>query len=83
MNNDLARLAMAEMTVARIDLLETLRRVGPCSLFALAMAAQRDSSNVRTDVVRLSELGLIQQTDDGFVRVPFDPAELLSPPTTL
>ncbi|MCU0965062.1 MAG: hypothetical protein MUF08_08390 [Burkholderiaceae bacterium] len=48
----------AELTPARVDLPNTLRSVGPCSVCALAKAAQRNGSNVHTDVRPLEELGL-------------------------
>ena len=56
-----ARSLFAELTPARLDLLDTLRRVGPCSVYALAKAAERNYSNVHTDVSRLEELGLIER----------------------
>jgi predicted transcriptional regulator len=74
-----ARSLFAELTPARLDLLETLRRVGPCSVYALAKAAERNYSNVHTDVARLEELGLIERTEDGEVSVPFDTVEILLP----
>jgi predicted transcriptional regulator len=74
-----ARSLFAELTPARLDLLETLRRVGPCSVYALAKAAERNYSNVHTDVARLEELGLIERTEDGEVSVPFDSVEILLP----
>jgi predicted transcriptional regulator len=69
----------AELTPARIDLLETLRRLGPCSIYALAKAASRNYSNVYTDVSRLQELGLLQRHDDGSIEVPFDAVEIRVP----
>jgi len=74
-----ARSLFAELTPARLDLFETLRRVGPCSVYALAKAAERNYSNVHTDVARLEELGLIERTEDGEVSVPFDSVEILLP----
>jgi predicted transcriptional regulator len=74
-----ARSLFAELTPARLDLLETLRRVGPCSVYALAKAAERNYSNVHTDVAPLEELGLIERTEDGGVSVPFDSVEILLP----
>jgi predicted transcriptional regulator len=56
---ELARMLFTEFTPARLELLDTLRRVGPCSVYALAKAAQRNYSNVHADVARLQELGLI------------------------
>ncbi len=56
-----ARSLFADLTPARLDLLDTLRRVGPCSVYALAKTAERNDSNVHTDIVRLEELGLVQR----------------------
>lgn len=74
-----ARMLFSELTPARVDLLDTLRRVGPCSVYAVAKAADRNYSNVHTDVGRLEELGLIERTEDGSVSVPFDAVEILVP----
>lgn len=57
----------AELTPARLDLLDTLRRAGPCSVYALAKAAGRNYSNVHTDASRLEELGLVERSQDGSV----------------
>ena len=74
-----ARSLFAELTPARLDLLDTLRKVGPCSVYALAKAAERNYSNVHTDVSRLVELGLIERNDDSAVSVPYDAVEILLP----
>ncbi len=74
-----ARMLFSELTPARVDLLDTLRRVGPCSVYALAKAAERNYSNVHTDVTRLEELGLIERTEEGHVSVPFDTVQILVP----
>lgn len=74
-----ARMLFSELTPARVDLLDTLRRVGPCSVYAVAKAADWNCSNVHTDVGRLEELGLIERTEDGSVSVPFDAVEILAP----
>jgi predicted transcriptional regulator len=74
-----ARSLFAELTPARVDLLDTLRRVGPCSVYALAKAAERNYSNVHADVARLEELGLIERTDGGEVSVPYEFVEILVP----
>ena len=67
-----ARTLFSELTPARLDLLDTLRRVGPCSVYGLAKAAERNYSNVHTDVGRLEELGLVERTEAGEVSVPFE-----------
>jgi len=74
-----ARSLFAELTPARLDLLDTLRRVGPCSVYALAKAAERNYSNVHTDVGRMEELGLIERTEDGEVMVPYESVEIVVP----
>jgi predicted transcriptional regulator len=74
-----ARTLFSELTPARVDLLGTLRRAGPCSVSALAKAAQRNYSNVHTDVTRLEELGLIERTKDGLVSVPYESVEIVLP----
>lgn len=74
-----ARSLFSELTPARLDLLDTLRRVGPCSVLALAKAAERNYSNVHTDVARLEELGLLERSDEGHVLVPFDVVEIHVP----
>ncbi len=74
-----ARSLFAELTPARLDLLNTLRQAGPCSVYALAKAAQRNYSNVHTDVGRLEELGLIERTGDAEVYVPYESVEIRLP----
>lgn len=74
-----ARSLFAELTPARLDLLATLRRVGPCRVYALARAAERNYSNVHTDVSRLEELGLVERADDGSISVPFESIEIRVP----
>jgi predicted transcriptional regulator len=74
-----ARALFAELTPARLDLLETLRSVGPCSVYALAKAAERNYSNVHTDIARLEELGLVERDEASSVMVPFDAVEIRVP----
>lgn len=74
-----ARSLFADLTPARLDLLDTLRRTGPSSVYALARAAERNYSNVHTDVARLEELGLIERAEDGTVSVPFEAVEIRFP----
>ncbi len=71
-----ARLLFSELTPARLDLLDTLRRLGPSTIYALAKAAGRNYSNVHADVSRLIELGLIERCEDDKVYVPFDDVEV-------
>jgi predicted transcriptional regulator len=74
-----AKTLFSELTPARLDLLDTLRRAGPCSVYALAKIAERNYSNIHTDVARLEELGLIEKSDEGSVSVPFESVEILFP----
>ena len=74
-----ARSLFAELTPARLDLLDTLRKLGPCSVYALAKAAARNYSNVHTDVARLEELGLVDRNGEGAISVPYDAVEILLP----
>jgi predicted transcriptional regulator len=74
-----ARTLFSEITPARLDLLNALRRVGPCTVYALAKATGRNYSNVHTDVARLTDLTLVARTDDDLIQVPFDAIEIHMP----
>jgi predicted transcriptional regulator len=74
-----AKSLFADLTPARVDLLDTLRGLGPCSVYALAKAAERNYSNVHTDIARLEVLGLIERTEDGAVWVPYESVQILVP----
>ena len=71
-----ARALFSELTPARIDLLEALRRCGPCSVYALAKEVERNYSNVHTDVGKLEEHGLVKRTPEDAVFVPFKAVEI-------
>jgi predicted transcriptional regulator len=71
-----ARALFSELTPSRIDLLEALRRCGPCSVYALAKEVARNYSNVHTDVAKLEEHGLVQRTPEDAVFVPFESLEI-------
>jgi predicted transcriptional regulator len=74
-----AKSLFAELTPARVDLLDALRRVGPCSVYVLAKAAERNYSNVHADVARLEVLGLVERAEEGAVSVPYESVEILVP----
>ena len=74
-----ARSLFADLTPARVELLSTLRRTGPCSVYALAKAAGRNYSNVHTDIARLEILGLVERNEEGSVSVPYESVEILVP----
>ena len=71
-----ARILFSELTPARIDLLETLRSAGPCSVYTLAKATGRNYSNVHTDIGKLEEHGLASRAPEHAVFVPFDSVEI-------
>jgi predicted transcriptional regulator len=74
-----ARSLFSELTPARMDVLELLRRIGPCSVYALAKAAQRNYSNIHADTKRLIELGLVERAEGGEVIVPFSEVDIHFP----
>lgn len=74
-----AKSLFSELTPTRLDLLDTLSKSGPCSVYALAKTAKRNYSNVHTDVTRLEELGLIERNEEGQISVPFEAVEILMP----
>ena len=71
-----AKTLFAELTPSRIDLLETLRQCGPCSVYALAKVAARNYSNVHADIAKLEEHGLVHRSPEGTVFVPFEAVEI-------
>jgi len=71
-----ARALFTELTPARIDLLEVLRRCGPCSVYALAKEAGRNYSNVHTDIAKLEAHGLVRRTPEDTVFLPFESVEI-------
>lgn len=71
-----ARALFSELTPARIDLLDTLRCQSACSVYALAKAANRNYSNVHSDIAALEALGLVTRNADDTISVPFDSVEI-------
>ena len=65
-------LLLKTLTPARWDLLDRLKKTGPVSVYALAKNLRRDYKNVHTEVAQLLQLGLIERTEDGLVRVAWD-----------
>ena len=59
-----AKSLFSELTPARLDLLDTLSKIEPCSIYALAKTAERNYSNVHTDVNRLEELECVVEPGD-------------------
>jgi len=71
-----ARLLFSHLSGARMELLDSLRRQGACSVYALAKSAGRNYSNVYRDVAALENLGLVERDEAGAVFVPFDSVEI-------
>jgi predicted transcriptional regulator len=65
-------LLLKNLTPARWELLEQLKRDGPLSINELARRLGRNYKNVHTDVTRLIELGLAQRDRDRRVGVMWD-----------
>jgi predicted transcriptional regulator len=65
-------LLMKNLTPARWNLLQQLKKTGPLTIFALAKLLERDYKNVHTDVAQLTALGLIRKTEENLVRVVWD-----------
>lgn len=56
----------------RIELLQKLRAIGPVNVRQLAKALERDYKNVHSDVADLTHIGLIEETEDRRICVPWD-----------
>lgn len=56
----------------RFELLKRLREFGPLSIRKLSTELHRDYKNVHTDVKDLTYVGLIEETKDGLLNVPWD-----------
>jgi predicted transcriptional regulator len=65
-----------ELTPKRMELLDTLKRTGPQSVYRLAKLLGRNYSNVHASVARLMELGLIAKNDEDKIFVPWDDVEI-------
>jgi len=66
----------AELTPARLALLETLKSAGPVTVYALAKRAGRNYSNVHRDIGELLEHRLVVRDDDNRVYVPWDEVQI-------
>ena len=60
----------AELTPARIALLESLKALGPVSIYALAKHVHRNYSNVHRDCASLEGHGLVEKDAEDRVFVP-------------
>ena len=61
----------AELTPARMALLESLKALGPVSIYALAKHTRRNYSNVHRDCAALEGHGLIEKDAENRVFVPW------------
>jgi len=66
----------AELTPARLSLIETLKDAGPVTVYALAKRAGRNYSNVHRDITKLLEHRLVARDDEGRVYVPWDEIQI-------
>jgi len=66
----------AELTPKRMELLDTLKKTGPQSVYRLSKILGRNYSNVHSSVVKLMELGLIAKDKEDKVLVPWDDIEI-------
>jgi predicted transcriptional regulator len=66
----------AELTPKRMELLDTLKKSGPQSIYRLSKLVHRNYSNVHAAVAKLLELGLIAKNDEDKVFVPWDDIEI-------
>jgi len=71
-----ARQMLEYLTGSRMELLDRLRRIGPCSVYALAKSAGRHYANVHKDIAVLEGERLVERNDAGQVLVPFDVVEI-------
>lgn len=60
------------LTANRWRLLRALRGEGPTSIRRLAASLDRDYRGVHADVAALAAIGLIQRTQEGEIRAPWD-----------
>ena len=65
-------LLLAILTPRRLEILKTLRQQGPLSVRALATALARNYKNVHVDTKALEEAGLLERTESGTLRAPWD-----------
>lgn len=66
----------AELTPARLALIEMLKATGPVTVYALAKRAGRNYSNVHRDVGKLLEHRLVARDEDGKIYVPWDEVQV-------
>jgi predicted transcriptional regulator len=65
-------LLLKVLTANRWRLLRALKAAGTSSIRQLAHSLKRDYRGVHADVVALAEVGLVEKTAEGLVKVPWD-----------
>ncbi len=66
------RMLLSLLTPRRLEVLQTLRQQSLSSVRALSKILKRDYKNVHTDVQALESVGLLERTEKGSLRVPWD-----------
>ena len=66
------RMLLSILTPRRLEILQTLRQKSLSSVRALSKSLERDYKNVHADVRALENVGLLERTKKGALRVPWD-----------
>jgi predicted transcriptional regulator len=74
--NETACLLFSGLKPARVELLNTLQRIGPTSVYALAKAADRHYTSVHSDIAALESLDLVVRTKEVQVWVPYESIQI-------
>ena len=76
LNFETAAQLFAELTYQRLRTLETLKILGPQSIYALAKELGRHYSSVHRDIACLMEHGLVEKDEEKKVFVPWEAIEI-------
>jgi len=74
-----AKTLFANLTPARLELLDTLRRIGPCTPATLERVALNSDLDIQNDIASLECLGLVERDDAGDLTVPYESVEIILP----
>jgi predicted transcriptional regulator len=74
-----AKTLFANLSPARLELLDTLRRLGPCTTDKLTRAIANDDLDIPGEIARLEFLGLVERDDSGDLTVPYESIEIILP----
>jgi predicted transcriptional regulator len=74
-----AKTLFANLTPARLELLNTLRRIGPCTPAELARTLVTADSDIQSEIARLEFLGLMERNEAGDLIVPYEAVEIILP----